>query len=516
MERETKSLAALQNWPLLHPALAPLLARTEIRLIANGTALGVHCARTGRLELTPDLASLPLGQVLLRFGLELSWLGGIPGLSWTAAAVLAARTAALFAGLPGVLAEGSFVPPVFAALSEGPPDAASLAEAARHLACAHDRRATLQAADLACIEALWPVALPVECLLASGGDDRLSLDPQSGFNRYGCTPWPRPGVIAFSSCTASSLSPEAFDAAEQARRSLIAESLRTAPSVALSAASDMIASALLAHFGVADLADAVLAASGTDAALVVTGLLAAERPGEMLTSVLMSPSETGSGVPDAVQGRHFASSAAAGCKVGKGQPIDGLPFGPHLVTVALRDATGTPRLQADIAADCAAAIRTGVAHGRVVLHAIDGSKTGMSAPDQPVCSALSATFGDKLDIVVDACQARIEPALVRRVLAAGLPRAGDGLEIFRGPRLLWRCVVPAWAPAQHCQTWPAARGTCTLCEAGRRVRVSPMSRSRAALVCRLARDDSFQPRARGRGRSASCGRGGHTCCADAA
>ena len=210
----------------------------------------------------------------------------------------------------------------------------------------------------------------------------------------------------------------------------------------MAAASDAIGAALVAYFNVSDVAEAVLAASGTDAALVVTGLLAAERPGEMLTSIVMSPSETGSGVPDAVQGRHFAAHAAAGCKGGKGQPIEGLAQFPPLATVALRDAAGRPRAPAEIAADCQSAVQAGAARGHVVLHAIDGSKTGLTAPDRAACRRLADRFGGRLDIVVDACQARVEPALVRWYLQQGFPVLVTGSKFFAAPGFCGAVLFP--------------------------------------------------------------------------
>ena len=379
--------------------------------------------------------------VATRYQSELAWLADLPGLSLRAASVMAARAAGCFAALPGMKKDSS-VHPVFGSLIGQTPEPMIIAAACHALSPTRQAQATLTDQDTASIEALWPVVVPTECLLASGGDERLLLDEQTGLNRYGCAPWPRPGVVSFGSCTASSLSAPAFAAAEAARRQLVAETLRTAPSVALAQASEDIATALLDYYDVADLAEAVLAASGTDAALVVTGLLAAEHPGDTLTSVLMSPSETGSGVPDAVQGRHFAASAAAGCKVGKGQPIEGLPLGPHLITLPLRQPCGAPRAPADIAAECTAAVHAGLAHGRVVLHAIDGSKTGLTAPDRDTCQRLAKTYAGKLDIVVDACQARVEPALVRWYLSQGFPVLVTGSKFFAAPGFCGAVLFP--------------------------------------------------------------------------
>jgi hypothetical protein len=223
---------------------------------------------------------------------------------------------------------------------------------------------------------------------------------------------------------------------------LAAASLATSPATALAEASDAIGESLLRYFDVHDLAEAVLAASGTDAALVVTSLLAAENPGETLTSILVSHSETGSGVPNAVQGRHFASCAPTGRIVGKGEPIDGLASEPSLVTVALRDENGVPRPAAEVDGEFEAAIRRGVCAGRVVLHAIDGSKTGLTAPSRASLRRLSQTYGPKLDIVIDACQARIEPSLVRSYLRQGFPVLVTGSKFFSAPGFCGAVLFP--------------------------------------------------------------------------
>ena len=430
---------ALVGRPRLHPAT---------RLLLNLAGVPATSIIRPLLDLSDCTGPLADDEVVLRFALELEWLRGLCELSLVSATLLAARTAGCFAIVPGVAASTSPLISIFATLTGSTPVEEMLVGASNALASIFGRRGGLACDDIERVKALWPIAVPTECLLASGGDDRLSLDPATGLNRYGCAPWPRAEVVSFGSCTASSLSENAFVAAELARRKLAAATLETAPSVALANASDDIGEVLLNHFDVADLAAAVLAASGTDATLVVTGLLAAERSGEMLTSILMSPSETGSGVPDAVRGRHFASSAAAGCKVGKGEPIEGLGLGPSLITVPLRDTSGKPYSPSAIAAECVAAIDAGAQRGHVVLHAIDGSKTGLTAPDRETCSRLARRFGNRLDIVVDACQARIEPALVRWYLQQGFPVLVTGSKFFSAPGFCGAVLFPRARLAQ--------------------------------------------------------------------
>jgi hypothetical protein len=113
-----------------------------------------------------------------------------------------------------------------------------------------------------------------------------------------------------------------------------------------------------------------------------------------------------------------------------------------LVTVALRDADGLPRPAEDVARACQVAIERAAARGHVVLHAIDGSKTGLAAPGLLALDLLAERFGDRLDIVIDACQLRIEPALVRRYLERGWPVLVTGSKFFGAPGFCGAVLVP--------------------------------------------------------------------------
>ncbi len=403
-----------------HPDLAPLLA-----------ACGVGSKPVGAESGTPE-------GFWRRYHFEHAWLTAVDSVTAFTAMVLAARIAASQPASPG---SDPYPGVDFAAFRAELPDMAALLPALRALGLpvAADMPGT---AERAAIANAWKVAQAVEALLAGGGDDRLTLDPATGLNRYGCAPWPRPDVIGFASCTASSLAGPQFHAAEMARRDLIAAALASGPDLALAEASAGAARQILAHFGVLDLAEAILTASGTDAALIVTGLLAAEQPDVPLTSILVSPAETGSGVPDAVQGRHFSTCTPSGQAVAKGGGLEGLQHMPGLVTVALRHEDGTPCSAQQIAAACETAVAAALPAGRAVLHAIDGSKTGLTAPDRPTLLRLSRRFGRALDIVIDACQARIEPALVRWYLQQGFPVLVTGSKFFAAPGFCGAVLFP--------------------------------------------------------------------------
>jgi hypothetical protein len=432
-----------------HPAFAPLCTRVEVSTGTPSGTLGLAIPAPCRLVVAETLAGRAGALVLLRFGLELAALRAIPGLPDASATLLAGRAAGMFLGvLPKSARDAALedpAVPLLARLSGGLPPIAQLAACWRMLAEA--TTSAESAPDLAVlrmVDRLWHLAAPAEALLVAGGDDRLTLSASTGLNRYLCAPYPMPGVIAFGSCTASIISEAAFAAAEDVRQDLIAASCIAPPETVLARASDQIVAELLVHLDVADIAEAVLAASGTDATLLLTGLLAAERPRETITTVLMSPSETGSGVPEAVQGRHFAPCTASGQVVEKGGAVDGFPPGLSLVSVALRDGGGLPRAPEDIAAECEARIEQALAspRSRVVLHAIDGSKTGLTAPGLLALDLLAERFGSRLDIVVDACQLRIEPALVRRYLERGWPVLITGSKFFGAPGFCGAVLFP--------------------------------------------------------------------------
>lgn len=430
-----------------HPSFTSLAAGASLRMGAPRGGFGLSVAPSGAIEIAPDLNDRPGAMVLLRFALELAWMVRVPDLPPAAATLLAARAAGSFLTLlPSAVRDAALedpAMPLFLRLAGHVPPLAQLTACWRLLAEADAVAA--EPPDLTAlhwVERLWPLASPTEALLLQGGDDRLLPSPETAQNRYLCTPWPQPDMVSFSSCTASSISEASQAEAERARQDMFAAALNGPLDAVIDSASDQVTAELLSHFGAEDIAEAVLAASGTDATLLLTGLLAAERPRETMTTILMSPSETGSGVPEAVQGRHFAPCTASGAAVEKGGAVDGFPPGLALVSVALRTPDGLPRPPEAIAAACEAAIDAAVASGHAVLHAIDGSKTGLAAPHLLALDLLADRFKDKLDIVIDACQLRIEPETVRLYLQRGWPVLITGSKFFGAPGFCGAILFP--------------------------------------------------------------------------
>lgn len=260
-------------------------------------------------------------------------------------------------------------------------------------------------------------------LLISGGDERLNLDAITGRSRYGCQPTPDPELTQLGSATASNISPAAFQAAA-ALRDRCEHALRSdPPSVVYGRAMARVHRALLDYCGCApsDGTTAVLAASGTDIFRIAAQLSRAQ------TSVLICSSETGSGVPSALQ-----------------QPwqSETRHVNPRLPDGGLRDPD-------DVDADFAAIVCAAVADGRRVLLVLtDLSKSGMLAPSIATTLALRARWPDQVEVLVDACQFRLDGATVRAYLAHGCMVALTGSKFMTGPTFSGALLLPSAMVAQ--------------------------------------------------------------------
>ncbi len=201
--------------------------------------------------------------------------------------------------------------------------------------------------------------------------------------------------------------------------------------------------------GLAGDVDIVFAPSGTDLEFVALALAAArsQRP---VTNILLGQDEVGSGCALAAQGRHFAAETAVRPVTRKGASIEG--FGDvHLASLAVRDAGGLPLSSESVTASIAEVAAGAIASGRHVLaHVVHGSKTGLVLPDLAGIDELRAMFGDRISIVVDACQARIEPHQLRGYLDRQAVVLLTGSKFIGGPPFSGFALVPrALAPERR-------------------------------------------------------------------
>jgi len=299
--------------------------------------------------------------------------------------------------------------------------------------------------DIAPDPSVGPAGGWVARMLTEGGDERIWLDPATGFNRYGCGVSPDPRAAALGSSTCSTISSPAFEAVQS-----LAARLRDrgGAEAAYGLEAARLRGELAALCGLRAGDQVVLAASGTDLHLIAADLA---RAGDLrpLTCVAPDPAETGRGVPAALQGQGFALVTPHGGGGGAtGAPIQGMIQG-RVDPVRLREPDGTPRardaIDRDAEAACAQAARAG---GRVLLIVVDVSKTGLVAPS-PACAArLKARFPDQVEVLVDACQFRLSPDSLTAYLAAGFLVAVTGSKFLGGPPFSGALLVPADAAAR--------------------------------------------------------------------
>ncbi|QIB64710.1 hypothetical protein [Kineobactrum salinum] len=289
------------------------------------------------------------------------------------------------------------------------------------------------------------LSLPIEHLLSSNGDSRLVIDGRTGKNRYGTTVRPRPEAVHFSSSTASSISDHGFMVCDVLRRDLALQVLEKHDSNhgVRRALSDAVVATLRELCGLADEeADGVIAPSGTDTEVLSVLLALAAGKDTPLVNVLVSPEETGRGVKLAASGCYFDDQSSTGVEIGKGQTIWS-EVQVSVLNVGLRDAAGAVLHLADVDREFETLGMAALEQGsRVLAHVLLGSKTGLSGPSLTVVDKLVALAPDRVDVVVDACQMRIDfhelGALVRRGWMVQL----SGSKALTGPAFSGAILVP--------------------------------------------------------------------------
>lgn len=291
-----------------------------------------------------------------------------------------------------------------------------------------------------------PLESPVEAVLVSNSDSRLRVDPATGKNKYGTTPRPRPEAVHFSSSTASSISDYGFLYCDVLRRDLLNHVLDTGAGIGETrrALCQSIVEELVALCGLPEGgADGVIAPSGTDTELLAVMLARAAAPGTRLVNILIAPAETGRGVALAGAGRWFDDQSATGAAIAKGDPV--WPEAEiELAEIPLRDADGACLPPATVDAQFLAAGRAALDSGaRVLAHVLIGSKTGLDGPRFAAAETLQAEAPDRVDLVVDACQMRGDPAVLGQCLARGWMVQVSGSKSLTGPPFSGALLVPA-------------------------------------------------------------------------
>ena len=289
-------------------------------------------------------------------------------------------------------------------------------------------------------------------LLCLGGDGRIHLDTAGRANRYGCAPRPDDALVAFGSSTASTVSCEAFAAADRLRSRLV-QALEHAPSEAVYARETArIRAELLGLHGLEGQGvEVVLAPSGTDLHLFAGQLIAAGSATPL--AIIPEESETGSGVPAALAGRSLPAPSHSG-----GASAAAALAALDVRSVAARGPDGAPRLRAAVDADVEALAEAAAREGRpVLLVLIDVSKTGLVSPSPRCALALAERFGGQVTVLVDACQLRLTAQTLQAYLDGGAMVALTGSKFLTGPAFSAALLIPrALAATMSTRSLPPA------------------------------------------------------------
>lgn len=289
------------------------------------------------------------------------------------------------------------------------------------------------------------LAQPVESLLTAGGDKRLQLSPETGLNKYGCSPKPRPWAATFSTCTASSISVPGYRAAERFRRTLFPAALNGNLDQQYARQADRIRSELATALGIDAIpgAQVVLTASGTDAELLAVHCALKDSP-RAVTNIVVAPKEVGSGTMYAAGGRHFDPHPPLGSTVTPGEPIEGFDAARiEVVPLDIRDENGRARTSQEMDALLRQQVKQACDAGKlVIVHLLDCSKTGCGGPSLKTLTDMQALHADALTVIVDAAQMRVSRRMLANYLRHGFMVIATGSKFFTGPPFSGALFVP--------------------------------------------------------------------------
>ena len=282
---------------------------------------------------------------------------------------------------------------------------------------------------------------PTPELLVTGGDARIAIDPATGANKYNCSPQPAPALLAYGSSTASTISAEAFAAVEEYCDYIGKDQNSANPAATYKRELQNIRNEFLDLYGFkpAQAPEIIFAASGTDLHLITSQLAAAGSP---LAIIGLEAAETGNGVPNALAGKHFSSSAPSGDKLIIGKQLEN-SLTIEVMQIAARDDSGNLRGNKEIDRELQQMAENAIAKNmRVLIILTDVSKTGLIIPSPAAVVSLYQRWKGKIEVLVDACQFRLSPETLRSYIEHNFMVALTGSKFFTGPTFSAALLVP--------------------------------------------------------------------------
>jgi len=289
--------------------------------------------------------------------------------------------------------------------------------------------------------------------LTEGGDERLHVS--SSGNKYYCPPYPVPDAVIRGTCTCSPPSRNSFNAA-CARLNDIWNGVES-----LDDAFDDVRRRISAALGLRTRHHIILHPSGTDAEytpLLIATLAAESLSCSSVINVVVGVGEVGSNTPHAAGGNHFSEFVPVSGPLNVRTPTpstlvrddSALPDGTTVLELKARlpDGSLLPDfdalvLDAITAADQPSSNPT--ANGAkpfFILHAVDGSKLGSRITSRKLVTDIQARLGNRVLIVLDACQGRTESDELDWYLERGAVVLSTASKFYSAPGFCGMAVVP--------------------------------------------------------------------------
>lgn len=305
----------------------------------------------------------------------------------------------------------------------------------------HKLEAPTQPLNKSWLPIIEQLAVPTEALMMSGGDLRLNIETKNLLNVYGCRPFPRPEAFSFASSTATSVSNIAFDLTQKQREKLIRDSFKNGMAQAYKDQQTDLFERLRHSLHLGKNASLIISPSGTDISLLFAGMCQTLTE-KTICHILVASDETGSGVPMALAGRHFADTSALNIPVKKEGLIEGFRDA-EVRKIPLRNEAGKLKLRQELDAEVYTALQEALEKGcQPVLHVMDQSKLGYAAPTHDLLEQIRQKFGEKVIVLVDNSQLRMHVSRIEAYLKRGYIITVTGSKFYTGPPFSGALVMP--------------------------------------------------------------------------
>lgn len=279
-------------------------------------------------------------------------------------------------------------------------------------------------------------------IMSNGGDDRISLDENSGLNKYGCRPYPK-FSISYSSCTSNTISFSAFAFIKSYLHKLRQLYDSSGKNQFLKDEFDLLRKKIKDYYELPNSCDVVIGTSGTDLELLVLAN-ALSGPELKVKNILLDANEVGSGAVHAAKGQYFSEKTPLGIECEIGQQIEGFQQADISFTnLEARNSDGSLLKNSILEGKIIDEIEDGLSKGfRPIVHLIHRSKTGLIIPSFDFFLKLTEQYGDKIDLVVDACQGRISIHMLNHYLTHNAAVLITGSKFYSCPPFAGALLLP--------------------------------------------------------------------------